>query len=758
MTTKSTIYNLILTIIILLIASDTDAQLKQVYEAELAQLSGTATIVDCKSASGGQMVKGLDGDEINSVLFLVNDLPEAGEYFVLIKYFATSNRNLNYKLNDNQKVHTVPASGLWCYQGGVPATYIFKETFVAGENRLLFYQSPIIDNIVVTTDTTKRNPSVFYISSSMGDDNNNGTTVNSPFKTLNKVNSMDIIPGDSLLFKKGETFKGELVILNEGGKKDLPVFIGSYGNGKQPILDGNGYLSTIHIVNSSYLHFSDIEIKNDGGEPQTGEPDNIRYGIYFENSRNDGTFYEHYRLTKLTFKNIFPTIPVTDDDKTGVNGHAIATSGSWGDEVRPTRFDDMVIQDCYFTRTARHATVFGAVNNLEIRNNLFEHTGGAGMVIGNNCSNILVEGNVTNYTGSKIDERMAGRGSGIWCFQSRNLTVQHNSFKHAHGIHDSYGMHIDIGNRNVVYQYNLSEDNEGGFVEILGKNVNVGYRYNLSIGDGWRKRGNRHGQIFWLAGWSGDPQNPIGSDSIFIYNNSIYVRDTIAPGIWIEEVSKKARIYNNIIYVANQFGPVVIRNNRSLNNFDYNIWRGEIARLDEDGEPYQGQNAKFYNPLFTDEIIADPSGFVLQDESPAIGTGKLIYNPFHNGEFDYFYTHGGEDYYGNPVSFTETPNIGAINNSPVTSSEIQQFNSDIKFQIYPNPARTGQLIIIQPPSKYIGQEITVQINDLSGKRLFRKTYPRNQNISIKSDILKEGTYIMRCQSDVFFSTRKLSIL
>ena len=68
----------------------------------------------------------------------------------------------------------------------------------------------------------------------------------------------------------------------------------------------------------------------------------------------------------------------------------------------------------------------------------------------------LVEKNITNYSGSCIDSRMAGRGSGIWCFRSKNLTVQYNKFMHAKGIHDSYGMHIDIGNQNVVYQYNYS--------------------------------------------------------------------------------------------------------------------------------------------------------------------------------------------------------------------------------------------------------------------------------------------------------------
>ena len=157
----------------------------------------------------------------------------------------------------------------------------------------------------------------------------------------------------------------------------------------------------------------------------------------------------------------------------------------------------------------------------------------------------------------------------------------------------------------MVYQYNYSEDNEGGFVEILGANVNVGYRYNLSVGDGWRSRGNQLGRIFWVGGWSGDPSNPIGSDSIFIYNNSVFIRDTIAPRIWIEAVTQNTRIQNNIIYAANSFSEVFIKNDPSMNDFNHNIWYGAIPDTDTDGESYRGPNALISDPLFSALTITD---------------------------------------------------------------------------------------------------------------------------------------------------------
>ena len=46
--------------------------------------------------------------------------------------------------------------------------------------------------------------------------------------------------------------------------------------------------------------------------------------------------------------------------------------------------------------------------------------------------------------------------------------IQNNVFMNARGPLDSYGVHIDYNNENVVVQYNFSYNNEGGFVQILG--------------------------------------------------------------------------------------------------------------------------------------------------------------------------------------------------------------------------------------------------------------------------------------------------
>ena len=79
------------------------------------------------------------------------------------------------------------------------------------------------------------------------------------------------------------------------------------------------------------------------------------------------------------------------------------------------------------------------------------------------------------------------RGSGTWPFKCERVLIQKNRLMNAHGPQDSYSAHIDYGNKDVVIQYNLSYNNEGGFAEVLGDNVNCGYRYNISINDGYRE-------------------------------------------------------------------------------------------------------------------------------------------------------------------------------------------------------------------------------------------------------------------------------
>ncbi len=76
----------------------------------------------------------------------------------------------------------------------------------------------------------------YYVSSSQGNDSNPGTSINSPFMTIEKVNQLNLIPGDNILFKKGDVWQGEVLIIKNSGSSSNRITFGAYSSGSKPII------------------------------------------------------------------------------------------------------------------------------------------------------------------------------------------------------------------------------------------------------------------------------------------------------------------------------------------------------------------------------------------------------------------------------------------------------------------------------------------------------------------------------------------
>ncbi|MBO0949735.1 right-handed parallel beta-helix repeat-containing protein [Fibrella forsythiae] len=77
-----------------------------------------------------------------------------------------------------------------------------------------------------------------YYVSATGNDANAGTSVSAPFQSLGKVNSLNLNPGDKVLFRRGDTFIGTLLI-RYSGSSGLPILFDAYGTGRKPVLSGS---------------------------------------------------------------------------------------------------------------------------------------------------------------------------------------------------------------------------------------------------------------------------------------------------------------------------------------------------------------------------------------------------------------------------------------------------------------------------------------------------------------------------------------
>lgn len=76
-----------------------------------------------------------------------------------------------------------------------------------------------------------------YYLSSNGKDSNSGKSEKQSWQTLNRLNKQKLKAGDSVLFKSGDKFIGEVVVKYSGNSK-APIVYTSYGNGNAPILSG----------------------------------------------------------------------------------------------------------------------------------------------------------------------------------------------------------------------------------------------------------------------------------------------------------------------------------------------------------------------------------------------------------------------------------------------------------------------------------------------------------------------------------------
>ena len=78
-----------------------------------------------------------------------------------------------------------------------------------------------------------------YYVSSTGSDAANGTSQLTPWQTLNKVYAPGFYysPGDRILFKRGDTFYGELTVISSGTSVSRITY-GAYGTGANPVISG----------------------------------------------------------------------------------------------------------------------------------------------------------------------------------------------------------------------------------------------------------------------------------------------------------------------------------------------------------------------------------------------------------------------------------------------------------------------------------------------------------------------------------------
>ena len=471
----------------------------------------------------------------------------------------------------------------------------------------------------------------YYFNSISGDDSNLGTK-EKPFKSFYFFENINLKEGDKILLANGSTFTNTINLINKNG-----IEVSNYevdNNKKIPVIDSKGKIAAIFIENSSNINISNIEITANGGGANeflhNKLKTDLRTGLLY--LVTDKKIHNNLNISDVKIRDIFYENPGYLRNEKEVRTPNGTKSYGWGIRVvnlsNEGNLVNIKIESSSFINISHTAIRFKGIrenqfNNIEILNNIVLRSGGPGMVF-NSTKNLYANGNDINYSGSFDDSRKWGRGSGLWTWGSSYAVISHNKFQNANGPADSAGCHIDFNCNDIIVENNLSRNNAGGFIEILGNNYNCSYRYNLSINDGHRVKGEngafQEGKTFWLSGYVGNGKERNGPFNSYIYGNKVYVGRDIIPKIAVDKAARGVFVANNIFYFENdpvmvlgdQYKPDIgggsqIKNVFFENNIlKKNHWPNEVLIQPKN-------NIYLPYPINVDDIIHDLNYFFLDE-------------------------------------------------------------------------------------------------------------------------------------------------
>ena len=372
----------------------------------------------------------------------------------------------------------------------------------------------------VTVDNSASGGRSYYVASG-GRDSNSGTSPSSAWLTLNRVNSANLQPGDTVFFQSGQMWRGTLEP-PRGGIPGAPISFAAFGSGNRPVISGSD------IVGGWRWYSGNIYRATEADAPQNvyvdGGPGWGLTRVWSVGAIAAGTWYWDSGA-KLLYVRLA--------DSSNVVNHTIeAATRVYGFYVNSGTCDDysyITINGLAFRRTGGFGIYFhcyggsSPLAGVIIQNNTIDQTGTGKVDRGQYYNGIFflqepeylnaapqILNNFTSYTG--------GHGNGINLQGANNAMIRNNNVSEWN--HNG----IDIKDADGVYvENNISQDRMSGGSAYYAEHSSVNYERN------------------------------------FAYNAS--------NGIQVS-VGSRANVYNNSIYdcpTAIYFGPnaqsVVVQNN-----------------------------------------------------------------------------------------------------------------------------------------------------------------------------------------------------
>jgi len=383
----------------------------------------------------------------------------------------------------------------------------------------------------------KRN---IYYFSSVGDDSNDGKSPDSPFLSPEKINELELNPGDVVFFERNSVFRVCSAISIKNG-----VSYGAYGTGEKPQFLGSPY----NFNTSDWQCFAKdvwkLEFEWDNlGTILIDNGEIVGHRIFsLEDLKEDGDFYLDVEKHELYFKSSVNPCSYNSVE-ISVGSLVLFSVGANSGKVNNVSIDNLC-----FKLASIHGVWFFNSKGIKITNCEFGWIGGA------------------KQKNSPNPYQLLGNGLEFWS-GAANVNVENNWFYQIYDAAFTFqgeGQYEDITFKNNIIEYSTLSIEWWGrplaerFPTEKIKNILISHNIVRMTGYGWgRKRRDICRDAHIVAGqgiydYTGIIDNFIIEDNIFdcAYTNIFF-------HVWrkkfSERVGKDYIIRNNSYYQRNRVG------------------------------------------------------------------------------------------------------------------------------------------------------------------------------------------------------------